>query len=144
MTDSFVPQVRVTDTGAGPSVTFLPTAYRPVGAADGVPSPYAHLLAGLGACTTMTLRMYAARQSWPLEGIAVDLQHQKIAIAQTTDKTDHFTRIIALSGPVTDEQKAKLLEIAQKCPVSRMLVQASQIVSRLGESLACCDAENRS
>lgn len=122
----FEPQVRIVDGGGAPAVEFLPPANRPTG-----PSPYAHLLAGLGTCTTLTLRMYAARQSWPLEGIVVELQHRKIAVPGSDAKTDRFDRVISLDGALSAEQQAKLLSIAEKCPVSRTLAQASPIVSRL-------------
>jgi putative redox protein len=131
MIDGFQPQVRVTGSTGNPDVSFLPTAYRSPDTQDSVPSPYAHLLAGLGACTIMTLRMYAGRQAWPLATVRVDLQHKKVPIPETTEKSDHFTRVIELSGSLTDEQKTKLLQIAEKCPISRTLMQGCQIVSHL-------------
>jgi uncharacterized OsmC-like protein len=95
MIDGFQPQVRVIGSTGSPAVSFLPTAYRSPDTQDSVSSPYAHLLAGLGACTITTLRMYAGRRAWPLAAVRVDLQHKKVPIPETTEKSDHFTVLLS-------------------------------------------------
>ncbi len=108
-----------------------------VGGTDTGPTPYGYLLAGLGACSSMTVRMYADRKKWPLEHVSVSLRHDKIHATdceecETRDgKVDKIEREIALTGPLDDAQRARLLEIADKCPVHRTLHSEVQIVSRL-------------
>lgn len=97
------------------------------GGTDSGPSPYDFLLAGLGACTTMTMRMYASRKNLPLERASVTLRHDKIHAKDCEDcetkvgKIDRIAREITLEGDLDDGQRAKLLEIADKCPVHRTL-----------------------
>lgn len=99
-----------------------------VGGDDLGPSPYDLLLAGLGACTSMTVRMYARHKKWPLKSIAVRLSHRKIhatdcAECETpTGKIDHIHRDIVIEGPALDDsQRDRLIEIANRCPVHRTL-----------------------
>ena len=98
-----------------------------VGGQDGGPAPYDYLLAGLGACTSMTIRMYADRKGWPLARVTVTLAHAKVhardcAECETREgKIDVIDREILLDGPLDDDQRAKLMEIADKCPVHRTL-----------------------
>ena len=96
-------------------------------------SPYGFLSAGLGACTSMTIRMYARRKGWPLAHVQVDVSHDKVhaqdAKSGTAAKADTFTRKVYLTGDLTSEQRARLLEIADKCPVHRTLVQSANVVT---------------
>lgn len=98
-------------------------------------SPYGFLGAGLGACTSMTIRMYARRKGWPLTHVSVDVTHDKVhaqdAAAQSDAKVDSFARLITLSGDLSDAQRQKLLEIADKCPVHRTLERSSHITTDL-------------
>jgi uncharacterized OsmC-like protein len=98
-----------------------------VGGGDAAPGPYDYLLVGLGACTSMTVGLYARSKKWPLENISVSLRHSRIhavdcAECETKDgMLDRIDVEIALSGALTAEQRAKLMEIAAKCPVHRTL-----------------------
>lgn len=92
-----------------------------MGGNDSGPSPYEFVMAGLGACTNMTLRMYANQKNWPLTHIATQVTHEKVA-GDDNLKRDVFTRTITIVGAtLTDEQRLRLLEIADRCPVSRTL-----------------------
>ena len=98
-----------------------------VGGADTGPPPYDYLVAALGACTGMTLRMYADRHEWPLESVVVRLKHQKVHAADCAQcetrsgKIDTIEREIEIEGPLDQEQRQRLLEIADRCPVHRTL-----------------------
>ena len=108
-----------------------------VGGTDTGPGPYQYLLAALGACTAMTLRMYARQKKWPLEKVTVRLAHQKIhaadcATCETKEgKVDHIQRTVALEGPLDTAQRQRLLEIADRCPVHRTLTSEIVIDSEL-------------
>lgn len=104
----------------------------PAGGADAGPAPFDYLLAALGACTSMTLRMYAEIKKLPLTGINVELTHEKIEI-EGKGKVDRIERTITLSGDLTPEQRNRMLEIANKCPVHRTLRSEIQIDSVLAE-----------
>ena len=97
-------------------------------------TPYGFVAAGLGACTSMTLRMYARRKGWPLEGISVDVTHDKVHgqdAGSGGGRVDRFVRRITLEGPLTGAQRDKLMEIADKCPVHKTLEQGAQIKTEL-------------
>ena len=103
------------------------TLHDPVGGMDSGPGPYDLLLAGLGACTAMTLRLYAERKQLPLEQTTVRLRHDKIHAADCAEcetkegMIDRIERAITLQGDLNAEQRARLMEIADKCPVHRTL-----------------------
>jgi putative redox protein len=106
------------------------------GGDDTGPGPYDFLLAGLGACTSMTMRLYADRKALPLDRVTVTLRHSKIyakdcAECETRDgMLDQMERVIAMEGALDEAQRAKLMEIADKCPVHRTLTSKVRIVTR--------------
>ena len=101
------------------------------------PSPYDYLLAALGACTGMTVQMYARRKGWPLEEALVRLSHQKIHAQDCENceaeerRIDRFVRELELHGELDPEQRQRLLEIAEKCPVHRTLTGEIRIETKL-------------
>jgi putative redox protein len=109
------------------------------GGEDSGPGPYDLLLASLGACTSRTMRLYADRKSLPLERVTVTLTHQKIhaedcAECETsTGMLDRIDRVIAMEGALDAEQRKKLMEIADKCPVHRTLTSEVRIVTHAAD-----------
>lgn len=98
-----------------------------VGGADAGPTPYEYLLIALASCTVMTMRSYANRKSWPLESAAVFVRHNR---QHKTDCENCETQVVSIGaverriemeGPLTDEQRARLIEIADKCPIKQTL-----------------------
>nr|WP_170610221.1 bifunctional alpha/beta hydrolase/OsmC family protein [uncultured Ruegeria sp.] len=123
------------DIQAGPrhhAVADEPASY---GGTDRGMSPYGFVSSGLGACTSMTIRMYARRKNWPLTHVSVDVCHDKVhaqdAGLVTEGKVDLFRRKIRLEGPLTQDQRTRLMEIADKCPVHRTLEASVHITTEL-------------
>jgi putative redox protein len=102
-----------------------------VGGADAGPAPFDYLMAGLGACTSMTLRMYAERKGLALRRVSVALVHDKATIDGVA--RDRVRRSITLDGDLSPEERARLLEIANKCPVHRALSQPLAIETELAD-----------
>lgn len=136
--------VTVEETGSGPYTQQIMTGHhriladepRPIGH-DAGPTPYDLLLAALGACTSMTVRMYAGRKGWPLEQVRVTLRHSRIhakdcADCETTGGwIDHIDRDIELAGDLDDAQRQRLLHIAERCPVHQTLTSEVNIATSL-------------
>ena len=108
-----------------------------VGGKDSGPGPYELLLMALGACTSMTLRMYATRSQWPLENVVVRLSHAKVHAADCQDceseraLLDRIDRSIELIGPLDATQRTRLLQIADMCPVHRTLTSKIDVRTEL-------------
>lgn len=103
-----------------------------VGGGDAGPAPFDFLLAGLGACTAMTVRMYAERKEWPLKQVSVSLRMDKVE-DESGQKVDRIDLVVTLEGDFSPEQRQRLLEIAEKCPTHRILEKPLRIDSRLSE-----------
>ena len=98
------------------------------GGDDAGPEPHEWILAGLGACTSITVKMYATRKAWPLESVEVAVSGDHV------DGAFVLTRHVTLRGPLSDEQRARLLEIANRCPVHRSLTGPIRIETDLAAS----------
>jgi putative redox protein len=136
--------VIVTDSGAGSYTQEIAAGHhrlaadepKPIGENIG-PTPYDLLLAALGACTSMTVRMYADRKRWPLERIRVTLRHSRIHAKDCVDCettngwVDHIDRAIELTGDLDDTQRQRLLHIAERCPVHQTLTSEVRIATSL-------------
>lgn len=108
------------------------------GGSDAGPDPYDYLLMSLGSCTVMTVKLYAQRKEWPLEDMFLELRHYKShkEDCENCDKPesriDHIEKELILKGDLDDDQKKRLLEISQRCPVHRTLSGDIEIESSLG------------
>jgi putative redox protein len=131
--------VVVSESGEGPYAQFI-TAHghamiadepEALGGRNAGASPYEYLMAGLGACTAMTLRIYATSHQWPLGKITVLLRHEKIGAPDGHGKIDRFEREIRITGELSQDQRTRLLSVAQQCPVSRTLQRSSVVISRI-------------
>ena len=116
--------------------SYLMRAYEPdtvPGGLDSGPPPYDFLLAGLGACTAMTLRLYARHKGWPLDDVAVQLRHKKDHLEDNKQagKLDFIYRTIFLKGDLDDDMRRRLLENADKCPVHKSLEAGIQVTTSL-------------
>lgn len=106
------------------------------GGTDSGPSPYDFILGALGACTSMTIGLYARKRSWPVDKITVSLRHSKIHAKDCDDcetkegRIDRVEMEIHLEGALTDEQRAKLMEVAGKCPIHQTLTHEINIKTR--------------
>lgn len=106
---------------------------RRLGGSNLGPDPYEHLLAALGACTSMTMRMYASRKDWPVDDINIRLRHERQhredceACEDQDRQLDVLTRYIEITGNLDDKQRARLMAIADRCPVHRTLLSPTQI-----------------
>jgi uncharacterized OsmC-like protein/fermentation-respiration switch protein FrsA (DUF1100 family) len=140
-----VPGVRVAEAGEGRFAQLVQAgrhrlrADEPVavGGDDSGPGPYDLLLAALGACTSMTVRMYAEQKKWPLRRVSVELEHDKVHAADCAEcetregKIDKIERVLTLEGELDEAQRQRLLEIANKCPVHRTLHSEVWVPTRL-------------
>ncbi len=136
MSDTVQPGAIVEDSGhgglqvlvtAGPA-RFVADEPVELGGLNLGPTPHDLVCAGLAACTAQTLRLYAKRKSWPLGAVEVRASHRR-DISRTP--VDIFDRVITVGGPLDEEQRQRLLEIAEKCPVHLMLAHGASVVTTL-------------
>lgn len=107
-----------------------------VGGGGTGPTPYELLSAALAACTAMTLRLYAERKGWDPPAVAVEVAHSIVPGQSGAPPRDHFARHIAFEGALDDERRAKLVEIADKCPLHRTLLRGFTISTSVGSTAA--------
>ena len=133
-------EVRIGDSGFRTEVTarghtLVADEPASLGGTDAGPTPYDYLAAALGTCTAMTIRMYADRRGWPLNGVTVRLTHSRVhekdCERSASEKVgiDQFARSIEFDGDLSEEQRAGLLQIADRCPVGQTLTRGVRIVS---------------
>ena len=125
------------DINSGPDHHIVADEPKAYGGTNRGMSPYGLISSGLGACTSMTIRMYARRKGWPLTGVSVDISHNKVhaqdAETAVNNRVDQFHRRIRLEGALDADQRARLLEIADKCPVHKTLETGAKVVTELVE-----------
>jgi putative redox protein len=130
------PDALLADVRAGRH-TFVLDEPAEAGGQDRGPTPYDLLLAALGACTAITLRLYADQKKWPLEAIEVRLRHQRVhradceACEQQDQMLEEVEKELRLVGPLTEEQRQRLEMISQKCPVQKTLMNGLRIKTQL-------------
>ncbi|HEX7957426.1 MAG TPA: OsmC family protein [Pyrinomonadaceae bacterium] len=129
------------EVGYGDGQTLLTDEPAALGGEGAGPDPYTLLLAALGSCISMTLRLYARRKGWPLERVRVRLRQRRVHAkdcAECGSGSDGFIhqieRAVELEGDLTDEQRARLREIAHRCPVHRTLT-SEIVVTELPEDV---------
>lgn len=103
-----------------------------VGGLDLGPAPYDLLAAALGECTAMTVRWFARQQNWPLGHVDVVVRHEKAAVEGHPGKIDTFRKTVTISGDLSDDQRARLLAVAARCPVHKTLEGPVQIATEAG------------
>lgn len=143
MTDAFKSadlgaSVLVSETGLGrlqvlartPTGAFVADEPIAVGGLGSGPNPYDLLSAALGACTAMTLRLYARRKGWPLTRVQVSVTHHRASL----EARDLFERTIRLEGPLDDDQRQRLLEVADRCPVHQTFDRGSDVRTTLSHA----------
>ena len=129
--------VEVHETGAGKyqveiraaGTRFLADEPRSAGGLGSGPTPYDLIASALGACTAMTIRLYAARKAWPLDDVTVRVLHRREGL----ETKDRFAREIVLTGALSPDQRRRLLEIANRCPVHETLERGSEVITVLAE-----------
>jgi len=132
------PEALLADVQAGRHTYFVDEPVE-VGGQDQGPTPYDLLLSALGACTAITLRLYATQKKWPLEGIEVRLRHQRVheqdceKCEQPGHMLEEVHKELRLLGPLSEEQRQRLEVISQKCPVQKTLTNSLRIVTTLLE-----------
>jgi putative redox protein len=128
-----VPGTKYTQEIVAEDHTLLADEPASAGGGDQGPGPYEYLLAALGACTSMTVRMYADRKEWDLQTVEVALEHSRVHAEDCDDcdskdkKIDEIRIAVAFSGDLDDEQRKRLIEIAGRCPVHKTLVSEVKI-----------------
>jgi len=130
--------VEVRETGRGKyqveiaaaGTRFLADEPASVGGLGSGPTPYDLLASALGACTAMTVRLYATRKAWPLESVTVRVLHRRDGL----EAKDRFAREIVLTGALSTEQRRRILEIANRCPVHETLEAGSEVITILAEA----------
>jgi putative redox protein len=112
-----------------------------VGGYDAGPNPYDLLAAALGGCTSMTMRMYADRKGIPLERVEVEVGHAtthcddcEATVSGSTPKVDEWTRVLHIEGDLTEDQRAGLVRIADRCPVHLTLERSSKVVTEVADA----------
>jgi uncharacterized OsmC-like protein len=115
---------------------------------DGLgPNPYELLLAALGQCTVLTILLYARRKGWPVEGVSVRANHERLVVTEEIDgelirkKVERIVQEIVLQGNLDEDQRTRLIEIAGKCPVHRTLTGDLEILEREVEIIAPATTE---
>jgi putative redox protein len=146
--EPLVEGVEVRETGRGKfqlevhagGATFIADEPVSAGGLGSGPTPYDLISSALAACTTMTLRLYADRKSWPLTSAQVRVVHRRGGL----EAKDRFAREIVLEGDLTDDQRARLLEIANRCPVHQTLDRGSEVITVLTEHVSERDLDPES